>query len=109
MADFNNTPNNDFSQEDIDKNKGYAVLSYIGILVLIPILAAKDSKFARFHANQGLVLCLLGIIIFALANFISIIGILDVAVLVFAIMGIVYAAQGQAKDLPLIGSIKILK
>ena len=31
-----------------------AILAYFGILVLIPILAAKDSKFARFHANQGL-------------------------------------------------------
>lgn len=109
MADFNNTPNNDFSQEDIDKNKVYAILAYFGILVLIPILAAKDSKFARFHANQGLILFLIEIIVSVLANFIGFIGLINVAVAVFAIMGIVYAAQGQAKDLPLIGSIKILK
>lgn len=30
-----------------------AVLAYLGILVLIPILVAKEDKFVRFHANQG--------------------------------------------------------
>ena len=48
----------DYAQDDIEKNKVMAVLAYFGILVLIPIFAAKDSKFARFHANQGLVLAL---------------------------------------------------
>ncbi len=33
-----------------------AVLAYI--IFLIPLLAAKDSKFARYHTNQGLVLFL---------------------------------------------------
>ena len=35
------------------------VLAYIGILCLIPLLAAKDSEFAQFHAKQGLNLFLL--------------------------------------------------
>ena len=35
--------------------------------------------------------------------------ILGLAVLALAIMGIVYAAQGKAKELPVIGKIKILK
>ena len=41
---------------DFEKNKIFAILAYLGILVLIPILAAKDSPFAKYHANQGLVL-----------------------------------------------------
>ena len=45
-----------FAPEDIAQNKGMAILSYLSILVLIPLFAAKDSRFARFHANQGLVL-----------------------------------------------------
>lgn len=108
MADFNNAPNNDFSQEDIDKNKVFAILAYFGFLVLIPIFAAKDSKFARFHANQGLVICLFEIVVSIAANFLGILSILNIASAVFAIMGIIYAAQGQAKELPLIGSIHIL-
>lgn len=53
-----NTPDTteSFDRDDIAKNKGMAVLSYIWILFIIPLFAAKDSKFARFHANQGLVL-----------------------------------------------------
>ncbi len=31
-----------------------AILAYFGILVLIPILAAKDSKFARFPCQPRL-------------------------------------------------------
>ena len=34
--------------------------------------------------------------------------ILDVAILVFAIIGIVHAAKGEAKPLPLIGKFRIL-
>jgi hypothetical protein len=41
---------------DAANNKGMAVLSYLGALVLIPLFARKDSPFARFHINQGLVL-----------------------------------------------------
>ena len=34
---------------------------------------------------------------------------LSIALLVFMILGIVNAAQGKAKELPLIGSIKIIQ
>ena len=63
--EFNNTADttNEYDPADIENNKVMAVLAYFGILVLIPIFAAKESKFARFHANQGLVLWLAGIIL----------------------------------------------
>ena len=38
-----------FDPSDVEKNKVMGVLAYLGILVLIPILAAKESPFARFH------------------------------------------------------------
>ena len=38
--------------EDAEKNKVMGILAYLGILVLVPILAAKDSPFAKYHANQ---------------------------------------------------------
>ena len=94
--------------EDIRKNKVYAVLAYIGILVLVPIFCAKDSKFAKFHANQGLVLCIIELVIGILLKK-WILGILELVITVFAVMGIVYAIQGKAKELPLIGNIKLLK
>ena len=50
-----------FTQEDIDKNKTYAALVYI--IFFIPLLAAKDSAFGKFHVNQGLVLLIGAIIV----------------------------------------------
>ncbi len=119
VNNFTNTKNTtgEFDPADIQNNKIMAVLAYIGILFLVPLLAAKDSKFARFHANQGLVLFLADIIVGIASGilvWIPIIGwlislVLSIALFVFMIIGIVNAAQGQAKELPLIGSIKIVQ
>ena len=46
----------DFYKIDIEANKGPALLSYFGLLVLISIFVAKHSPYVRYHANQGLVL-----------------------------------------------------
>jgi len=98
--------------EDVSKNKLMAVLAYIGPLVLLPILLASDSKFAKFHANQGLVLFLLAIVC-ALLSKLKVIGWLfglcGTVVFIFAIVGIVYALQGRAKELPVVGNWVILK
>ncbi|MDR1266649.1 MAG: hypothetical protein LBK42_14090 [Propionibacteriaceae bacterium] len=103
---------------DAQQNKAFAVLAYFGLLVLIPLLAAKNSPFARFHTNQGLTLCIAGIGLSIIVQILSaaglgflsaILGLASIAVLVFMIMGIVNAAQGQMKPLPLIGGFKLLK
>lgn len=102
----------DQNPEDVQKNKFMAVLAYISILVLIPLFCAKDSKFAKFHTNQGLILFLLSIVCGALAK-IKIIGwifgILGFVVVILAVVGIVYAVQGKAKELPVVGNWTILK
>lgn len=111
--EFNNTADttSEYDAQDIEKNKVMAVLAYI--LFFIPLLAAKDSKFARFHTNQGLVLFLGGIIASVVAV-IPVIGwiiapIAGLAITVLAIIGIVNAIGGKAKELPIIGKFKILK
>lgn len=99
--------------QDNQDNKAMGVLAYLGILVLIPIFAAKDSPFARYHANQGLVLCIAEIICGMIAGipFIGWIvgGVGGVVTFVLMIIGIVNAAKGEMKPLPLIGGISILK
>lgn len=124
--DYNqNNPNQVFSsQQEINDGKAFAILAYIGILVLIPIFAAKDNKFARFHANQGLLLFIAEVIYvifyqivtyFVLAFawglywLLPILGLCGLVFLVFAILGIVNAAGEKTKELPVIGSIRILK
>lgn len=93
--------------KDVEANKAISVLSYIGILFLIPMLAKKDSPYAQFHAKQGLVLFLFAIIVnvILVIPFIGwIIGFIGwIFVVVVAIMGIVNALSGKAKELPLIG------
>ncbi|MBP5194225.1 MAG: DUF4870 domain-containing protein, partial [Clostridia bacterium] len=92
----------------------------LGILVLIPILAAKDSKFARFHSNQGLVLLICEVVVSIVLGILSVIPyvgivfailswIVSIVFFVFLILGIVNAVQGKAKELPIIGKFKILK
>ena len=102
-----------------------AVLAYLGILVLVPLFAAKDSKYARFHTNQGLVLAIAQfawtfvsrIIVSAVGavnETVSLIiggvcSLVNIAFAVFTIIGIINAAKGTAKELPVIGKITILK
>lgn len=101
------TPSPAVNSKDIDENKLMAVLSYFGILVLIPLLAKKDSAYAQFHAKQGLVLLIFGIAIgvVAIIPFLGWIAAVlgSLAYLVFWIMGIVNAIGGKTNELPLIG------
>lgn len=122
LNDLNNTADTtaDHDAADIEKNKVFALLSYIFVLWLVPLLAAPNSKFARYHANQGLVLFLVEVIlgvVFAILSWIPIINILSgvvgfvvgIAGLALMILGILNAANGKAKELPLIGKITLLK
>ncbi|MDR3309664.1 MAG: zinc ribbon domain-containing protein, partial [Tannerella sp.] len=105
-------------QKDAEANKLMAILAYLGILVLVPILAAKESPFARFHANQGLLLLLTsivgGIVVGILATilaFVSVVlagalySVFYLAILALAIIGIINAVKGEKKELPVIGKL----
>jgi uncharacterized membrane protein len=98
---------------DVEKNKIFAILAYLGILFLVPLLAAKESRFAMYHANQGLVLFLFALavgVVMAVPVLGWIVGVVGwVAEIVFMILGIINAANGQMKPLPLIGGITLLK
>ncbi len=126
IQNFNNTADTtaEFDVADINQNKAMAILAYFGPLVLIPIFAAKGSKFARYHSNQGLVLLLASIaysIVYGILSSIilviswrlyfitSILSLVSIVFAVLCIIGIINAATGKAKELPLIGKFKILK
>lgn len=119
---------------DAEENKIMGVLAYLSWLVLIPIFAAPKSKFARFHANQGLVLAIVeiaygivqGILVLILGAIfplrywpygrsgiytllVVILSLVWILFAVLAIMGIINAVNGEEKELPIIGKIKILK
>ena len=127
MADFNDlntlnaTPDYTASLDpaDVPAHKVMGVLAYLSWLVLIPLFAARNSPFARFHCNQGIVLALAEVlagVILGIGRRLPLIGwafrlvgiLASVAWIVLAVIGILNALNGRAKELPLIGGIKIL-
>ena len=120
--------------EDIARNKGISVCAYLGILVLIPLFGGRDSRFARFHANQGLVL-LIGLVAVYVLKWILWKGLwvwlmedssepgvpwiwvvfnkFEILVTLFfiflAAFGITNVLRGREERLPLIGKIRLLK
>ncbi|MEG0570651.1 MAG: hypothetical protein RR497_03295 [Oscillospiraceae bacterium] len=106
-----------FDQQDVNSTKSLAWLSYLGLFLLIPMLANKNSPFTKFHVNQGLVLLILMVIEFFLSVIVKLIPIIgtvigiamDLALLALMIYGIVNAVQGKAKRLPLIGNIELYR
>ena len=111
--------------DDAEKNKIFGIIAYLWILWLVPLLAAKDSPFAKYHANQGLTLfiaeivlwiCVVvvdGILGFILPHglgFITfLISLVQLVPLVLIVLGIINAAQGKCVPLPLIGGVKLIK
>ena len=99
-------------------DKLMGVLSYLGILSLIPYFIKDQSSFVRFHAVRGLNLFLLELIAGVAASIIGFIlpglggligWVASVAGLVFSIIGIINVANGDQKDLPIIGGIQFVK
>jgi uncharacterized membrane protein len=93
-----------------NQNTGMAIISYLGILVIVPLLTdAKNDPFVKFHIKQGLVL-LIG---FFIAGFIAAVPVLGwilspllwLACLVLMIVGIMNAAAGKQTELPVIGHL----
>ena len=109
----------DHHSGDIVRNKGMACLSYLSVLVVIPLILGWRSKFVRFHAMQGVVLCVAGLAVKAIADFIIkvfpifimkwIISIASSAVglgiAALSVLGLIYALTGRAKEIPIAGWI----
>jgi uncharacterized membrane protein len=101
-----------FESEDIEKNKTIAGLAYI--IFFLPLIVCPNSPYGRFHANQGLLLFIVALAGSIILSFIPIIGWIllpfySLAILVFAILGLVNGFQGKAKKLPIFGKYVIIK
>lgn len=112
------------NQNDQSNTILFSILSYIGILWLIPLLVEKNDKVVRFHVNQGIVLFIFDIIgsiavgilsdIFVFIPVISFLGVViaslfGILCFVLMIIGIVNAANKSEKPLPIIGKFQVLK
>src|SRR5213082_58543 len=93
----------------------FLVLSYLGILCLIPLLAKKDDPEVQWHAKNGLALFIAELVWIALRIaliFVRIPGlgcgmatigcVVWIGFLVLSIMGIIKAVNGQRFRIPIL-------
>jgi uncharacterized membrane protein len=86
-----------------------SVLAYIGILVLIPYLMAKENPVVKFHIKQGLVLLVIEMAVFVGSEIMwghllaPVFMIINLATLVLSIIGIMNVLQKKQTELPLVG------
>ncbi len=96
-------------KESKEQNNMIAILSYIGILFVIPLLVEKDNDFVQYHAKQGMTLFIAEIVTMFIA-WIPILGWLVgflawILWFILAIVGIVNVVNGKKKPLPIIGGL----
>jgi uncharacterized membrane protein len=89
--------------------KVMAAFSYLGILCFVPLLLCRDDEFVQFHARQGLVLWMWGVLaIFALSLpgigkwFFSFSG---MAIMALSALGLVSVLLQKAWRLPVIHEV----
>lgn len=117
---------------DVQENKFLALISYLGYFFFIPMIVKPYSRYLRFHGNQGLTLCLyliaVSIVNTVITSIIGIAGYSGMGALIavtiinsiisiifygsfvlLAAIGIYNAVKGFARELPVIGRIRILR
>ena len=93
--------------QQILEGKAYALLSYLSILCIIPLILKKDNDFVLRHSRQGLVLfvgqvavfilhIILGTLILKLGMFI---------LLALSFFGIIAVLKGEYVQLPIVSDI----
>ena len=118
--------------KDAEDNKGLAIVAYLGILFIIPLLTGdyKKSPFLKFHTNQGFVLCLTAVALWIVWSIIwgiaigsiynsyslgmlglisAISWLLSLTIVALCVIGIINAVNGKMKPLPIIGKFTIIK
>lgn len=114
MSSFGQDELDSADPSDITSNKFMGICAYLGILILIPLLLAKQSTFASFHVRQGINVFLL-YVLSGIVSYIPLLpfdgmisGLAYIAAIIFSIIGIINAAKGKMKKLPIIGEIRLL-
>ncbi len=121
---------------DIAANKVVSGFAYFGILFFLPLVVSPESRYGRFHANQGLILLLFSIATsivrlilrailvsytydyysyssihygFGTYIFWALSAVLWLAVMALFIIGMINGFSGKVKELPIIGKLKLIK
>ncbi len=109
-------PAYDADPDDVARNKTVAMVAYFWVLFLVPLVVAPNSAFAKYHANQGLILFIASLILMVADSVLRLLPLIGFGVniaiwailVAYVILGIVNAARGKARPLPIIGHYKLL-
>lgn len=110
----------EFDSEDIKTNAVVAAVSYIPPLFFLPLVLRPDSRFARFHANQGLVLLILDVVLEVVPKIVDaipftafipalLVGGFSLIKFAYFLYGFIYTLNGKAKELPFLGGVRLIK
>ncbi len=98
-------------EENIKQGKTAAIISYIlfiGPLIALSMNSESKNKFASFHIRQGLGLTILfislGLIISNFKNDMILIS-MWIGVSILCIYGLITAANGETKPMPIVGNL----
>ena len=94
-------PGSNFSKEEILDGKIYAILAYLSILCIIPLILKKNNSFVLTHGKQGLILFIAEVAVWIL----SIVAPCILAPLTFVLMalsfwGLIAVVKGEFVRLP---------
>lgn len=84
------------------------VLAYVGPLVIISYITARDDASVKFHIKQGLVLLVIEGALWVVSSLFWFLfpvwQIINVIAIILAVLGIVHAVKGEERALPFVGS-----
>lgn len=100
----------------IRQRKRLAAVAYTGILFFIPLYACKDKEYAKFHANQGLVILILLVLGLLLSGAVGSTRIGYTiccgyfgGLFYLIILGAIRGFKERTEELPIIGGIKLIR
>jgi len=98
--------------------KSLIVSAWSYLIFFLPLLICPKDKFARYHANQGLLVLLFSLISYAVAVglyfvwsplAIVLVPLIFLTSVIYITIGINNASEGRVERLPFIGKITIIK
>jgi fumarate reductase subunit D len=90
--------------KELEQGRFFAVIAYLGLLCLVPLIFKKSNKFALFHGKQGLILFIweVGALVVSIIPLFGklILGLSWLACFLFAVIGMLQAWMGEYWRLP---------
>mgnify|MGYP000992336355 CR=1 FL=1 len=94
-----------FSKEVVLDGKIYALLSYLSILCIIPLILKKNNPFVLAHGKQGLVLFIAQIAVWILSIVLPFVLAPSMFILMgLSFLGLIAVLKGEFIRLPVVSS-----